>query len=171
MPQAESPISALEGTIAPSKAQPIQAGDLMQWFAYDSMGRFAFGCEFNNLEQKAFNTATAQQRQALKLLGPFNLAPWLIYIALTLFSGVWRVKDWYGMIAACDKAMRANLSTSKPEKGDDIPMVAEKCMDSTSNNVASWLVHEYETGLNEGNKLGKWNLLSGNGVALMIGAR
>jgi hypothetical protein len=81
----------------------------MQWFAFDSMGEFAFNENFGMMKTGQLHGAIAQQRSALALLGPLNAAIWIPRVAFAFAPSFWRVKDWFGMIRFCDSRIKKRL--------------------------------------------------------------
>ena len=77
----------------------------MQWFAFDSMGEFAFNKDFGMLRTHRWHDVLIKQRGALALLGPLNAAVWSIRLAFAFLPFVSRVKDWMGMIHFCDRCI------------------------------------------------------------------
>ena len=67
-------ILTLEQVSAFSGSQPVVVNDIMQWFAFDSMGEFAFNEDFGVMKSGKWHFVVTQQRSALALLGSFNPA-------------------------------------------------------------------------------------------------
>lgn len=109
LPRILRQISTLEQTIARYGSQPVVINDIMQWFAFDSMGEFAFNESFGMMKSGKLHGAIAQQRSALALLGPLNAAIWIVRLAFAFAPFFWRVKDWFGMIAFCDSRIKKRL--------------------------------------------------------------
>lgn len=99
----------LEQVIARSNSQPLVVNDIMQWFAFDSMGEFAFNENFGMMQSGKWHYAVTQQRSALALLGVLNPTIWIIRLAFAFAPFFWRVKDWTSMIAFCDSRMERRL--------------------------------------------------------------
>lgn len=70
-------ISTLDQFIAKLGSQPVIVNDILQWFAFDSMGEFSFNESFDIMESGKVHSAIAQQRWALAMLGPLNAAIWI----------------------------------------------------------------------------------------------
>ena len=109
LPRIIRQISTLEQVIAHSDSQPLVVNDVMQWFAFDSMGEFAFNENFGMLKLGKWHYAVTQQRSALALLGLLNPAIWIVRLALAFVPFFSRVRDWTGMIAFCDSRMEQRL--------------------------------------------------------------
>ncbi len=53
----------------------------MRWFAFNSMGEFAFNEDFGMMKSDKWHTAVTRQRSALELLSVFNSTIWIIRLA------------------------------------------------------------------------------------------
>jgi tryprostatin B 6-hydroxylase len=126
----------------------------MQWFAFDSMGEFAFNENFSMMKTKTWHRAIVQQRSALAILGSLNHTVWAIRLAFAFLARFWRVKDWMGMISFCDQCMERRLYT-----------------EATQPDIASHFIAEFHEGRNEQNWVAKKQLLSGNTVSVIVGGR
>jgi tryprostatin B 6-hydroxylase len=126
----------------------------MQWFAFDSMGEFAFNENFSMMRTKTWHRAIMQQRSALAILGSLNHTVWAIRLAFAFLARFWRVKDWMGMISFCDQCMERRLQT-----------------EATQPDIASHFIKEFHDGKNEQNWVAKKQLLSGNTVSVIVGGR
>ena len=109
LPRILEQISKLEQTIAGSDSKPVMVNDIMSWFAFDSMGEFAFNQSFGMMESQEWHGAIVQQRSALALLGPLNAAIWIVRIAVAFLPRFWRVKDWTSMMTFCDSRMEQRM--------------------------------------------------------------
>jgi hypothetical protein len=114
LPRILRQISTLEQLIAASDSKPVLVNDIMQWFAFDSMGEFAFNQNFGMMASGEWHKAITQQRSALSILGSCNPAMWSIRLAFAFLPFFSRVKDWNGMIIFCDSCMgkRLNMNVS-----------------------------------------------------------
>jgi tryprostatin B 6-hydroxylase len=144
----------LESIIASSAGQPVVPNDIMQWFAFDSMGEFAFNENFGMMKTKTWHRAIMQQRSALAILGSLNHTVWAIRLAFAFLARFWRVKDWMGMISFCDQCMERRLKT-----------------EAMQPDIASHFIKEFHEGRNEQNWVTKKQLLSGNTVSVIVGGR
>ena len=84
----------------------------MQWFAFDSMGEFAFNEDFGMMKSGEWHGVITQQRSALALLGPLNVAICIPRLAFAFAPNFWRVKDWTGMMTFCDSRMEKRLKVA-----------------------------------------------------------
>lgn len=126
----------------------------MQWFAFDSMGEFAFNENFGMMKTKTWHRAIIQQRSALAILGSLNHTVWAIRLAFAFLARFWRVKDWMGMISFSDQCMERRLQT-----------------EATQPDIASHFIKEFHEGRNQQNWVTKKQLLSGNTVSVIVGGR
>ncbi|GLI77596.1 hypothetical protein PoHVEF18_005887 [Penicillium ochrochloron] len=152
LPRILEQIGTLESIIASANSQPVVPNDIMQWFAFDSMGEFAFNENFSMMRTKTWHRAIMQQRSALAILGSLNHTVWAIRLAFAFLARFWRVKDWMGMISFCDQCMERRLQT-----------------EATQPDIASHFIKEFHDGKNEQNWVAKKQLLSGNTVSVIVG--
>lgn len=152
LPRILQQIGTLEAIIASSSGQPVIPNDIMQWFAFDSMGEFAFNENFGMMKTKTWHRAIMQQRSALAILGSLNHTVWAIRLAFAFLARFWRVKDWMGMISFCDQCIERRLKT-----------------EATQPDIASHFIKEFHEGRNEQNWVTKKQLLSGNTVSVIVG--
>ncbi|OKO95665.1 Tryprostatin B 6-hydroxylase [Penicillium subrubescens] len=152
LPRILEQIGTLESIIASANSQPVVPNDIMQWFAFDSMGEFAFNENFSMMKTKTWHRAIMQQRSALAILGSLNHTVWAIRLAFAFLARFWRVKDWMGMISFCDQCMERRLQT-----------------EATQPDIASHFIKEFHEGRNEKNWVAKKQLLSGNTVSVIVG--
>ncbi|KAJ5291528.1 cytochrome P450 [Penicillium angulare] len=152
LPRILQQIGTLESIVAGMEGQPISPNDIMQWFAFDSMGEFAFNESFDMMKTKNWHRAIIQQRSALAILGSLNHTVWAIRLAFAFLGRFWRVKDWMGMISFCDQCIERRLQNA-PAQPD----------------IASYFIEEFHNGRNEKNWIGKKQLLSGNTVSVIVG--
>ena len=114
LPRIIKQISTLEQVIAHSGSQPLVVNDIISWFAFDSMGEFAFNENFGMMKLGKWHYAVTQQRSALALLGLFSPAIWIIRLAFAFVPFLSRMRDWAGMLAFCDSRMKQRLKVSCP---------------------------------------------------------
>ncbi|OCL04252.1 cytochrome P450 [Glonium stellatum] len=152
LPRIRRQISSLEHAIEKHDGQPIVVNDIMQWFAFDSMGEFAFNEDLGMLKTSTWHSAISQQRSALALLGPSNVTVWPIRVAMAFVPFLPGVKDWNNMIAFCDSCMEKRL---KSEVNDP--------------DIATHFIREMEHGAATKSLRMRQNLLSGNTISLIVG--
>ncbi|OQD83828.1 hypothetical protein PENANT_c015G07232 [Penicillium antarcticum] len=83
-------VHTLENFISAEDSKPVLVNDLMYFFAFDSMGDFAFSEDFGMMRTKQWHTSIAMLRSALTLLGPFSPAIWIPRLAFAFIPGVWK---------------------------------------------------------------------------------
>lgn len=161
IPRIISQIETLHTIIASAatNATPILLNDIMLWFAFDSMGEFAFDQSFNMLKNGTWHRLVIQQRSALALLGSLGHTVWAIRIAFVFFSRFWRIRDWINMISFCDRQIERRLA------------IQLTSLAPTPVDVSGYFIKEYEAGKTAENERAKWSLLSGNAVSVIIGGR
>ena len=108
-PRVLKKVSGLRERIAQVTGQPVLVNDLMRWFSFDLMGDFAFSQDFGMMEKREYNTAIRMLRSAITLLGPFSPAIWIPRLGFAFIPGLWKVKDWFGMLAFCDSCMERRM--------------------------------------------------------------
>ena len=102
-------VSNLRERIAQAAGQPVQVNDLMRWFSFDLMGDFAFSQDFGMMERREYHAAIQMLRSAITLLGPFSPAIWIPRMGFAFIPGLWKVRDWFGMLAFCDSCMERRM--------------------------------------------------------------
>ncbi|KAI1381207.1 benzoate 4-monooxygenase cytochrome P450 [Hypoxylon crocopeplum] len=130
----------------------VPVNDVMQWFAFDSMGEFAFNSSFDMLKTGAWHKAIVQQRTALAMLGWLNPAIWAIRLAFFFAPNVWPVKAWFDIIDFCDTCMKKRIQTS-----------------TTEPDIASWFIEEFNSSKDEIDLQKRQDLHSGNTVSVIVG--
>ncbi|WQF83912.1 Putative cytochrome P450 [Colletotrichum destructivum] len=89
--------------------------NLFFWFGFDVMGDFVFSKSFDMLHQQQWHHIIVRLQRALSLLGPFSPAPWLIQVGFKLGPRVGVLKDWFDMVAWCERQMRMRLDAETPK--------------------------------------------------------
>ena len=102
-------VSSLTERIRQANGQPVLVNDLMRWFSFDLMGDFAFSPDFGMMERNEYLNAITMLRSAITLLWPFSPAIWIPRLGFALIPGLWKVKDWFGMLAFCDSCMERRM--------------------------------------------------------------
>lgn len=85
----------------------------MMWFAFDSMGEFAFNRSFDMMKTGTWHKIIKQQRSALSILGPMNPAVWAIRLAFAFASFMPPVSHWKGMITFCEGCIKNRQKVSR----------------------------------------------------------
>ncbi|KAL2873868.1 hypothetical protein SGCOL_010934 [Colletotrichum sp. CLE4] len=89
--------------------------NLFFWFGFDVMGDFVFSKSFDMLHQQQWHHIIIRLQRALSLLGPFSPAPWLIQVGFKLGPRISVLKDWFDMVAWCERQMRVRLDDGTPK--------------------------------------------------------
>lgn len=105
LPRIRKQIATLEELIEQAESRPVLVNEIMQWYAHDAMGEFAFNESFGMMKSAKWHRVIEQQRAALTLLGPMSMVIWLIRICLALFPFAPGVKAWNNMLEFCDERM------------------------------------------------------------------
>ena len=136
-------ISMFEQVIARSNSQPLVVNDIMQWFAFDSMGEFAFNENFGMMQSGEWHHAVTQQRSALALLGFLNPTIWIIRLAFAFAPFFWRAKDWTGMIAFCDIRMEQRLKVKGLSSILCVALLTDLVQTKVGEpGIAAWFISE-----------------------------
>ncbi|KAL9118807.1 MAG: hypothetical protein Q9187_004639 [Circinaria calcarea] len=85
------------------------ATDLFYWLGFDTMGEFVFNKSFGMLQNQQWHYIILLLQRALSLLGPFSPAPWLVQVGFKLLPRVGILRDWFDMVAWCEKQMRERI--------------------------------------------------------------
>ncbi|OLN85286.1 Tryprostatin B 6-hydroxylase 2 [Colletotrichum chlorophyti] len=101
--------------------------NLFFWFGFDVMGDFVFSKSFEMLHQKQWHHIIVRLQRALSLLGPFSPAPWLIQVGFKLCPRVSVLRDWFDMVAWCERQMRVRLDDGTPKPA--VPDLAHYLME------------------------------------------
>lgn len=76
------------------------------------MGDFVFNNSFGMLQSQEWHHIIILLQRALSLLGPFSPVPWLVQLGFKLLPRVWILKDWFDMVAWCEKQMRKRIKAN-----------------------------------------------------------
>ncbi|PQE09099.1 Cytochrome P450 protein [Rutstroemia sp. NJR-2017a BVV2] len=137
-------VHGLKEHISKAHGKLIFVNDLMQWFSFDLMGAFAFSEDWGMMEKSEYHVAISMVRSAITLLGPFSPAIWIPRLGFALIPHLWKVKDWFGMLAFCDTCMERRMKRKVKEK-----------------DIASWFIEDAEKNKdNDRNKLDTTFLIS-----------
>ncbi|KAK9777657.1 putative Tryprostatin B 6-hydroxylase [Seiridium cardinale] len=121
LPRITAQVDVLEQVISTYGTQPVPLNDVMMWFAFDSMGEFAFNQSFDMMKTGKWHEVIKQQRSALSLLGPMNPAVWAMRFGFAFAPFVpatspelpdvahWLIKEYESTEAETTKKGRENL--------------------------------------------------------------
>ncbi|KAJ5305867.1 cytochrome P450 [Penicillium antarcticum] len=144
-------VHTLENFISAEDSKPVLVNDLMYFFAFDSMGDFAFSEDFGMMRTKQWHTSIAMLRSALTLLGPFSPAIWIPRLAFAFIPGVWKVRHWFHMLELCDECMARRMKEVLSDR-----------------DIASWFIEDHEKHESDPT-WARW--LSGDTATLVVAGR
>jgi hypothetical protein len=107
-------VHTLENLVAMEESKPVLVNDLMYFFAFDSMGDFAFSEDFGMMRIRKWHSSIAMLRSALTLLGPFSPAIWIPRLGFAFIPGLWKVRHWFHMLEFCDQCMARRMKVRVP---------------------------------------------------------
>ncbi|PYH65784.1 cytochrome P450 [Aspergillus vadensis CBS 113365] len=143
-------VHKLKCLILAQQHQPILVNELMYWFAFDSMGDFAFSMNFGMMENQEWHRCILLFRSALALLGPFSPAIWIPRLAFTIVPGLWWAKWWFQMLAFCDQCMEQRM-----------------CRTIQDKDIASFFIEDHFTSVDQRRE--QW--LSGDTATLVVAGK
>lgn len=98
--------------LASDEKKAVYINDLMYFYAFDSMGEFAFNQDFGMMRSQRWHAAADMFRRALSIVGPLSGVIWLIRIGFYFFSWFWRIADWFNMLRFCEERLHERLKVS-----------------------------------------------------------
>lgn len=152
LPRILAQIDMLQETVARYGTDPVPVNDVMLWFAFDSMGEFAFNQSFDMMKTGKWHKIIKQQRSGLSIMGSMNPVVWAMRLGFALAFFVPPVSDFISMIAFCEECINNRMKTT-PGKPD----------------IAGWLIKDFETGNSASTPQDKRNLLVGNAASVIVG--
>ena len=171
-PRVLKKVSGLKDRIAFANDEPVLVNDLMRWFSFDLMGDFAFSQDFGMMEKQEYSSAISGLRSAITLLGPFSPAIWIPRLGFAFIPGLWKVKDWFGMLAFCDKCMehRMEVRLIKLSFVSEQRLISEQT-NVTQPDIASWFIEaaERQKGGKASTETQRW--LSGDTATVVVAGR
>ncbi|KAL8728064.1 MAG: hypothetical protein Q9166_005664 [cf. Caloplaca sp. 2 TL-2023] len=164
-PRVLKKVSALRERIMQASSQPVLVNDLMRWFSFDLMGDFAFSEDFGMMQKREYHRAIQMLRSAITLLGPFSPAIWIPRLGFAFIPGLWKVKDWFGMLAFCDSCMERRMKACTQFLRLCLVNLIVVQTEVKERDIASWFIDDAKG--NEGNKEhAKW--LSGDTATVVV---
>ncbi|KUI73735.1 Tryprostatin B 6-hydroxylase [Cytospora mali] len=154
VPRILNQIQHLQQAIARYDGGPVPINDVMPWFAFDSMGEFAFNQSFDMLKNGKWHSVLTSQYLSLTIQGLLHPAVWAMRLAIacTFIMPVWHFKDAFAMAQFSDDCMKKRMKT-KPEQPD----------------MAYWFIKEFEDSKDTTDLRTRQLLLSGNTITCIIG--
>ncbi|EHA19270.1 hypothetical protein ASPNIDRAFT_178934 [Aspergillus niger ATCC 1015] len=140
--------------------RPILINEVMYWFAFDSMGDFAFSMDFKMMENQEWHQVILLFRSALALLGPLSPAIWIPRLAFAFAPGLLWAKWWFQMLAFCDQCMERRMKQTLKDK-DIASFFIEDHSTSTDKRRKMWLSGDTATLVVAGMGLSKLSHLNG----------
>ncbi|KAJ6179762.1 hypothetical protein N7519_010223 [Penicillium mononematosum] len=135
-------------SIALEQSRPVLINDLMYFFAFDSMGDFAFSEDFGMMKNKKWHSSIAMLRSALTLLGPFSPAIWIPRLGFAFIPSLWKVRHWFHMLEFCDQCMARRMKKTLPDR-----------------DIASWFIEDH---VKHGSDPTRERWLSGDTATLVV---
>ncbi|KAJ5790938.1 uncharacterized protein N7518_007949 [Penicillium psychrosexuale] len=141
-------VRTLESLVALEESCPVLINDLMYFFAFDSMGDFAFSEDFGMMRNKRWHSSVAMLRSALTMLGPFSPAIWIPRLGFAFIPSLWKVRHWFHMLEFCDQCMARRM---------------EKTL--SDHDIASWFIEDH---VKHGSDPTRARWLSGDTATLVV---
>ncbi|OQD64126.1 hypothetical protein PENPOL_c008G10796 [Penicillium polonicum] len=141
-------VRTLESLVASGKSRHVLINELMYFFAFDSMGDFAFSEDFGMMSSKEWHSSIAMLRSALTLLGPFSPAIWIPRLGFAFIPSLWKVRHWFHMLEFCDQCMARRMKKTLPDR-----------------DIASWFIEDH---VKRGSDPTRAQWLSGDTATLVV---
>jgi hypothetical protein len=109
LPRILAQIDMLQETVARYGTDPVPVNDVMLWFAFDSMGEFAFNQSFDMMKTGKWHKIIKQQRSGLSIMGSMNPVVWAMRLGFALAFFVPPVSDFISMIAFCEECINNRM--------------------------------------------------------------
>ena len=103
--------------------KPVIINEVMYWFAFDSMGEFAFNQDFGMMRRQEWHFAVTLFRRALSIVGPFQSTIWLIKVGFTFLPWFWKIGDWFKMLAFCKLQMDNRMKVRYGDSGTTMALL------------------------------------------------
>ncbi|KAJ5194317.1 hypothetical protein N7491_001654 [Penicillium cf. griseofulvum] len=141
-------VRTLESLVASQQSRAVLLNELMYFFAFDSMGDFAFSEDFGMMRNKRWYSSIAMLRSALTLLGPFSPAIWIPRLGFAFIPTLWKVRHWFHMLEFCDQCMAQRVKKTPPDR-----------------DIASWFIEDH---VKHGSDPARARWLSGDTATLVV---
>lgn len=154
IPRILDQIDQLKQAIARFEGRPVPINDVMPWFAFDSMGEFAFNKSFDMLKEGKWHSVILSQHLSLAIQGLLHPAVWAMRLAFAFayFLPIGPFKDWFSLLQFSDQCMD-NRMKNEAERPD----------------IASWFIKEFVSTADTTDLQTRRNLLSGNTISCIVG--
>lgn len=115
-PRLERQVEVLNGIIdkASIDGRAVHMNDLMYFYAFDSMGEFAFNKDFGMMRNEQWHDAANMIRRAISILGPMKSVIWLIRLGFYFLPWFWRIGDWFNALHFCQARLEHRIHVSSP---------------------------------------------------------
>ncbi|OQE89490.1 hypothetical protein PENNAL_c0014G05119 [Penicillium nalgiovense] len=141
-------VRTLTNLVDLEQSRPVLINDLMYFFAFDSMGDFAFSEDFGMMKNKRWHSSIAVLRSALTLLGPFSPAIWIPRLGFAFIPSLWKVRHWFHMLEFCDQCMARRMKKILSDR-----------------DIASWFIEDH---VKHGSDPTRERWLSGDTATLVV---
>ncbi|KAK4868972.1 hypothetical protein LT330_006581 [Penicillium expansum] len=141
-------VRTLQRLVALGQSRPVLINELMYFFAFDSMGDFAFSEDFGMMRNKRWHSSIAMLRSALTLLGPFSPAIWIPRLGFAFIPSLWKVRHWFHMLEFCDQCMARRIKKTLSDR-----------------DIASWFIEDH---VKRGSDPTRARWLSGDTATLVV---
>ncbi|KAJ6124316.1 hypothetical protein N7471_011633 [Penicillium samsonianum] len=132
-------VRTLQSLVALEQSRPVLINDLMYFFAFDSMGDFAFSEDFGMMKNKRWHSSIAMLRSALTLLGPFSPAIWIPRLGFAFIPSLWKVRHWFHMLEFCDQCMAGRMKKTLPDRDIASCFIDDHVKHGSDPTRARWL--------------------------------
>lgn len=92
--------------------KPVTINEAMYWFAFDSMGEFAFNQDFGMMRRQEWHFAITLLRRAISILSPFAPTIWLIKVGYKFLPGFGKIGDLFKILAFCKQQMNERIQVA-----------------------------------------------------------
>lgn len=153
-PRLQRQVEVLEHKIEEASVanKPVFVNDLVGFWAWDSMGEFAFNQDFGMLQSGEWHASVDMIRRATSLLGVMKSVIWLIRLGLFFVPNLGLIGGWNKAMEFCRQRVVDRIKEKKPDEPD----------------VAQFFIDQAEK---EGYTESAWKWLRGDAPALVFGGR
>lgn len=115
IPRILDQIDQLKQAIARFEGRPVPINDVMPWFAFDSMGEFAFNKSFDMLKEGKWHSVILSQHLSLAIQGLLHPAVWAMRLAFAFayFLPIGPFKDWFSLLQFSDQCMDNRMKVTR----------------------------------------------------------